>query len=713
MTNLPFLPLFRSSIRVRLTLPFLLITIAVAGLGIFVVTRLVAGSIQERLGNQLADSAKSAVQASIELEQAHLGALRLMVNTVDVDVAIREVNIAAIDTLLRPLAISEGVDRMIVFDPNATNLYQLDATTESDPNAIDISDWPSVARVLEKQADALGDKFTQIHFDDDQAYFYTVAPVLSVDNALVGGILVGTRMTTAVSFMRDQAIAQVALYALDGRLLASTLAEDPPKLTPAEINELLGAAIETSVIGDLDTTDTAYQTLFTTFQLRSAPVGIKMIALPRDFVAERIGVSRNSVALVFIAFFVVILIVGLSISRSIVVPLYRLVFTTRQIRDGNLEQRARLVSRDELGELGESFDLMTDKLVARTQHIRRLYVEQQQETARRNAMLESIGDAVLVLDSNGQELLRNSAADEMFEVTETNPTAANELGKIIRQPSSYFEAQIIRLGQYHYSVLANAVTLRPKKGKTREIGHVVAFTDITDIIEAEKAKDDIIMQIQHELRTPLSAVSGFVELLGIVNELDDESTELLRNATHHIGQLRYMIDEVIEVSSILSNRFELSFTNVDLVHLVNRILEEHQDRLAEKQIDLHVSMPDRLPVEADDRRLQQSLEHILNNARQYTLAGGAVSVRVAKNGTHAVIEVKDSGVGIKSDEIDRVFERMYRGSAADAGATDTRGLGVGLFLSREIIERHGGEIAIDSTIDKGTTVRVRLPMLKP
>jgi two-component system phosphate regulon sensor histidine kinase PhoR len=123
-------------------------------------------------------------------------------------------------------------------------------------------------------------------------------------------------------------------------------------------------------------------------------------------------------------------------------------------------------------------------------------------------------------------------------------------------------------------------------------------------------------------------------------------------------------------------------------------------------------VPDRLIIEGDEGRLAQTLDHLLLNAHSYSLPGGTVTARAWFEGQSVIVTVQDQGVGIDSDELDKVFERMYRGRAADAGDTDARGLGLGLYLSKRIIEAHHGTIALQSKPGDGTLVGIKIPRLK-
>ncbi|MEO1663873.1 MAG: ATP-binding protein [Chloroflexota bacterium] len=695
-----------TSVRLRLTLPFLVVTVVIAGLGIYIVTRLVAGNIEERLVNQLADSAQTATNAIVDIERQQLNRLRLMVNTIGIDLAIIDTDTAEIDALLRPLALSEGIDRTLVVDNQREIIYQLDRTDTAPTDAIRVDEWDSITRVLQNQTDELGDKFVELGQGTDPPYFYTVSPVVNVDGGVVGAIVIGTTLEDIVRTLSNQAIAQVSLYGTEGNVLASTFPADAsPTLTADNVANRIAQSENASIVDEVTINESLYQVLYVPFRLREEVVGLKMIALPSDFVANRIGVSRNILTIFFVVFFLAVMGIGWGVSRSILMPLSRLVSTTRQIRSGDLNQRVQLKNHDELGELGQSFDTMTDALVARNRRIQSLYDRQVKETARREAILKSIGDAVIVVNPDKSPLLRNSASQVLIDAAKQNPEEARQLRHMLTNPETLLEdTKLVTFGQYHFSAQSRRVA-----SNGQDMGYVIVFRDITELIELENTKDEIILQISHELRTPLSAAVGYMELLGMIQEFNTNSEQFFHRADGHLKELTYMINQTIEVSAILSNRFELSFHEIDLSEIVRRVVEEQQPRFDEKDLRLHADVPDRLPMIGDERRLQHTVEHVMNNARQYTLPQGMVTIKVEACPGYAQIQVTDTGVGIGADEIDHVFDRLYRGRAADAGETDSRGLGVGLFISQEIVHGHNGTITIESEPNNGTTVTIQLP----
>lgn len=705
------------NISTRITGPFLLAVAIVAGLGVFIVTRLVAGSLQERFSNQLLDSASAATSSIVDTEREQLATLRLMAFTEGMDGALATGDVARLEELIRPVATNAEVDEVIVFDRDGQGVLQLirgpqlslDYTTSSPP---DITNWLSVQHVLAAGPDALGDKYIDIVAAGSDYMFYISAPVLDGEEQLVGGISVGMRLQRLVEIASSQALSSVALYHHDGTGLGSTFREvNISQLLPDRItfNGLISQTQSKSPIVQKDANGVSYQVLYVPFRLRSQLVGIMAVGLPTNFIVEKIGTSRNSFGVLFAALFLVVGAIGLLTSRSIVRPVDRLVDTTRAIRDGDLTRRVGLTTPDELGELAISFDHMTGQLLKRNEEIEALYHQQLRTTAQWEAVLANIGDAVIVQDPGGVVILRNQAAETLVTAIRHDAHDSQLYNSISQHPEMYEQPRSIQFSNHHYSVQAKSVHL--PSGDL--MGHVLAFRDITALVESERLKDNLILQMSHELRTPLTAARGYVDLVRTFEEhnLTDEGQRFIDNSLGSMTTLQRMIDQVIDVSSIITDRFTVAFYQVNIAELIVECAERWSHVAEARQLSLSVTLPtDEIWMHGDSRYLPQMLDYLVSNACNYTLPDGTVELWAVPKSDHVLIYVSDTGVGIAPDEIDRVFERMYRGRSAGAGETDTRGLGLGLYITKHIVEAHHGTIKLESKLDYGTVITVSLPV---
>ncbi len=704
-------------IRTRIIGPFLLSIILIAGIGVFTVTRLVAGSIQERFSNQLADSASAASNSLSDIERQQLATLRLMVFTEGVPSALAKHDADSLEQWLRPIAANGRIDDLIVFDAAGQGILQL-RRVENETGAqylalspSSVTDWTGIQRIIAGNVDAVGDKYVDVIGRAPDTMVYISAPVSDIPGHVVGGISVGLTGAHLARRVSAQSLSSVTLFANDGQVLGSTFQVTPETLalSPNRIDGLLNSLPRVTPVESIVLDGTPYQVLYAPLQLRSQRIGLLAAALPSDFIVDRSSTSRDLVGTLFSLLFVAVAVLGLLTARTITRPVAKLVNTTRAIREGDLSRRVQLQTRDELGELGISFDHMTDQLVQRNSEINWLYQEQVQETARREAVLASISDAVIVQDPNGNTIWQNPTAVELVRIVADHPTWQHQFVQLSIHPTELTQARTVSFGDQFFSVLATPVCL----ASDDLLGYVIVFRNITAIVEAEGLKDELIMQMSHELRTPLTATRGYIDLIKTLDRpnLSQQSQTFIDNAANSLSTLERMVDQVIDVSALVSNRFTLNFETFNLAQLLQDRVDVWSPVMQERELTLSLSVsPLQIELEGDAHWLSQIVDHVLRNSYSYTLPGGSVGVNAMRSESGVIITIIDTGIGIGPHEIDRVFDRMFRGRSADAGPTDARGLGLGLYVSQRIVEAHRGTIRLESQFEQGTTVTIELPL---
>jgi two-component system phosphate regulon sensor histidine kinase PhoR len=706
---------FYPNIGTRITAPFLLATVIIAGIGVFIVTRLVAGSIEERINNQLVDSARAAKSAITTIERDQLADLRSIVFTTGLGQAISEGDIETIETLMLPILVNEEIDYAAVFTDDGEVMLQF-IPSSGGYAAVPPTDtiaWPGIERVLQGETDVMGDKFVDIFgIDEQRTVFLLSAPVINAEEEVVGGVSIGIDVSDFVAEVGQQSLSNIILYLPDGSVLSSTYRTIPEEeLTIANSTQLLqtiedGSPVESQIYGGI-----TYQVLYTDFNLRSEQVGILATALPRDFITDQVGSSRNIFAGVFTGLFFFVALMGILVTSSINRPIQQMVETTTAIRQGDLSRRVGLRTPDELGNLSTSFDIMTEQLIARNEEVEKLYREQLIRTAERDAIITSISDAVVVVDARGTFILSNAAAQDLIERSKVDPYARDVLKNIWQNPTDYYHSYTLDLMQQVFSVLAMPVLMEDDS----LLGYVVIFRDITAIIQAERLKDKIILQLSHELRTPLASALGFNDLLLMLKaeQLDADGEKFARDVNFHLRTLNDMVNQVIQVSQLIAGQFELDISTVNLNEVVQRAIDSKDDLRQRRQHQIQV-FPPAAPIEmaADEERLRLAIAHIIDNAYNYMKPGGTVEVTIRMLEGVAYIYILDYGVGISDKEILQVFDVMYRAESADAGETDTRGLGLGLYIVRQIVEAHQGSISLKSELNVGTTVTLQFPMIR-
>lgn len=225
----------------------------------------------------------------------------------------------------------------------------------------------------------------------------------------------------------------------------------------------------------------------------------------------------------------------------------------------------------------------------------------------------------------------------------------------------------------------------------------------------DRQRDVFISDLSHELRTPLTAIRGYAELLlRRLRGADPATQNALQAIVRATDQMRDLIGDLVDITAIEAGRLSVDPRATALADALRSAVERAGSLAADRGIELRTDIPDALPqVRADAARLAQILNRMLVNAIAFTPGGGSVTVAVGMRDGRAEISIRDTGVGIPADELPRVFSRAFRASTAPASH---RGLGLGLYICKAIVDAHGGSVAIESAVGSGTTFRVRLPL---
>jgi two-component system CheB/CheR fusion protein len=328
---------------------------------------------------------------------------------------------------------------------------------------------------------------------------------------------------------------------------------------------------------------------------------------------------------------------------------------------------------------------------------------------RLEAVLGSMADAVMVVDPSGRSLLTNAAFDRQFggvkfiPVTETGapippdetPQSRAARGEMFRLDFALQDGDERR----HYEASG-----QPIQVGAPERGGVVVFRDVTDR-SLRYLQEQLMSFATHELRTPLTALGGYLEILERKLPDTENAKRLLGQARTQVDRVAGLVAELVDLTRLQTGKLNLTLAPVDLKSVAVRSVEIAQ-ALARGQT-LHLSTPvEPVEVQADDRRLEQVLFNLLTNAIKYAPGTDRIDVRVGVEGNEAVLEVHDEGPGISAEDRAQIFTRLYQAASRNAG----EGLGLGLYISHEIVAAHGGTISVTSTPGHGATFTVRLPL---
>jgi len=248
----------------------------------------------------------------------------------------------------------------------------------------------------------------------------------------------------------------------------------------------------------------------------------------------------------------------------------------------------------------------------------------------------------------------------------------------------------------------------------RDLGRLHAFRDVTKEREAERIKDEFVSLVSHELRTPLTSIKGYVDLLldGDAGEVTEEQKEFLEIVKSNSDRLVMLVNDLLDVSRIEAGRINLRPQPVDLAGCIHEVATSLRPLMEQKGQSLRLELPEDLPqVMADRGRMVEIVTNLLSNAHKYTLQGGSVTVRARVFGDEVQVEVSDTGVGMTSDERDKLFTKFYR--AQNPATQDVSGTGLGLNIVKSLVDKQGGRIWVTSEPTKGSTFAFTIPTVGP
>jgi len=366
--------------------------------------------------------------------------------------------------------------------------------------------------------------------------------------------------------------------------------------------------------------------------------------------------------------------------------------------------------------------------------LKTVYIERDLVREQKNkleAILNSIGDAVFAVDKGKKVIIFNSAAEKItgFKCKDVKNHLYSDYIKFIDEITKNEKNEFINaalggekiISGDHMVLVAkdkNLVsidqTVAPIKNSSGEIiGCIVVFRDVTAKREVERMRSDFISIASHQLRTPLSGMKWFLEILlnGDVGKLNSKQFGIIEETYADNQDMIDLVNKMLDMSRIESNRIAVSFERANLADTVKKIIEEARPALKQKGQKLYFTglKNSALEINADKVLIKNILSNLINNASRYTAVGGEIKVKISQKGKNLLLfSVKDNGIGIPKKEQYRIFKKFFR--AANAVEFEAKGTGLGLYIVKSILDIMGGKIWFKSEQNKGTEFLFTLPV---
>jgi NtrC-family two-component system sensor histidine kinase KinB len=401
-------------------------------------------------------------------------------------------------------------------------------------------------------------------------------------------------------------------------------------------------------------------------------------------------------------------------------PLSVLMQAVRRLGEGDLAARAKLPGHDEIAQVATEFNAMAQRLVEyRSSSLGDLL--QAQHAAQ--AAIDSLPDPVLVLQRDGALLNVNRAAETLFGLSVEGDTLAAADALVSEIVARMKEHVLGGKGAFIPKGLEEAVAVPTREG-TRYIlpranpvfgeeglvsGVTVLLQDVTRLRRFDELKSDLVATVAHEFRTPLTSLRMAIYLCAeeAAGPLTGKQSDLLFAAREDCERLQGIVDDLLDLSRIQAGKIELHVRPISSGVILRQVIDGHRGLARERGVELGINRLtiDR-PVLADPDRLQLVFTNLVTNAIRHTPSGGQVEVRAAPADRLVRFEVSDTGTGIAPDQLPRLFERFYRVPGAPPG-----GAGLGLYICKEIVEAHGGQVGVESELGQGSIFWFTLPMV--
>jgi len=510
---------------------------------------------------------------------------------------------------------------------------------------------------------------------------------------------------------------RVTLMKEDGTVLADSDHNPRDMDNHGHREEFIGA-IEDGIGKSTRSSDTLHQNMLYVAIPVTNTASNETYVLRLAISLEEVDQSISSLTVVLVVglliLFVIAALISYRIALGLIRPLEEITQVAKRIKNMDYRARVEVQKTDEIGELGHAINAMADSLQIQMTRIR-------QNENHLQSVLSNMINGVVMMDSSGSILIMNERAEQVLGIS-----AVKLIGRHYREMKQQFElSQLIIEGFDTKEHIHEEITFYYPEERLLELnivpiyqgnssdfgGILLVLQDVSAIRRLERMRSEFVANVSHELKTPIAAVKGFAETLlgGAVK--DEETTKAFLEIIYDESErLNRLIGDILELSKIESRRVPLILSPVDIKQFMTHTIALLDVSASRKQIEVNLSSLEELYMEGDEDRLRQIFVNLLSNAISYTPEGGEIFVSISVTEQEMVrITIADTGIGIPEKDLPRIFERFYR--VDKARSRGSGGTGLGLSIVKHLVELHKGTITVQSTVGKGTTFILELPLI--
>jgi two-component system, OmpR family, phosphate regulon sensor histidine kinase PhoR len=506
--------------------------------------------------------------------------------------------------------------------------------------------------------------------------------------------------------------ARVTVIAADGTVLADSQSDPQTMENHARRPEIAQAMAEGSGRSIRHSATVNRDLLY--YAVRQPSAAGKSVVLrfaePEETVAQVLGPFRKSLGLASLAILLVASGLILLVSRNFSERIEKLTAFSQRVAEGDFRPQASDGTGDALDRLSHSLNQTAARLDGTIHTLT-------EERNLSSAILGSMVEGVLVVNGAERVVFANQSFAEILGL-KIPPQPGSGLVEVVRQTELIEAARKVLAGEPRVEAEIVTGTLRQRffaatvaSVRAAETnGAVIVLHDITDLRKLERVRRDFVANVSHEFRTPLTAIQGFAETLlaGAMNDPQNRE-RFLGIIVEHSRRLARLTEDLLMLSKMDADRLELETRRIPVGPFVESCIETSTPRAKDKDLKLLVNLAERVPdIAGDRRRLTEVLQNLLDNAIQYTPAGGQIMVSAGPKNGEVIFTVSDTGIGIPQADQPRIFERFYRVDVARS--REVGGTGLGLSIAKHLIENHGGKIWVESEVGRGSQFHFSVPI---
>ncbi len=421
---------------------------------------------------------------------------------------------------------------------------------------------------------------------------------------------------------------------------------------------------------------------------------------------------------------IIVLIAIVKVPSLVINPLYEFTQKVEAISEKKYSERVEINSGNELGKLAVSFNNMAAKLEEyEKSNIEMLIAEKR----RAEAIVKSMIDGIIVLNEKYEVILVNNIGTELLGISEKaligknmpELSHSNSLVKNITEDFSKHDKEknklkyirIVFRDREEY-FLKEILNVTDENSPQKTLGYIIILKNVTGFKELDELKSGFVATVSHELRTPLSAMNMSLRLLQDerIGSMNDEQKRLTSAMKDEVKRLLKLVNELLDLSKIESGSEILKYREVKADELVDAAITPMLLQFEQKNIELVTEIEPGLPgLKVDANKIAWVMINLLNNAVRYSNDGGRIDLKVRKDGEKVIFTVKDYGAGIEPQYISRIFEKFVQVRSKNIESLN-KGVGLGLAISKEFVNAHGGDIWVKSEIGKGSEFSFSIPV---